>query len=160
MPSDEIVLYGEKVLREPAKPVDPKSEDLRELADHMIEVMKKSSGLGLAANQVGLDKQIFVYDVGEGPNIVLNPKIVRRKGSQTGVEGCLSVPGLQGDVKRANSVTVEGLDLDGNAVQVEGEGLLARVFQHEIDHLNGTLFIDRADPGTLEWVSDHETHEE
>lgn len=156
MPSDEIVLYGQEILTTPAKPVDPSEPGLSELIDHMIEIMREAPGVGLAANQLGVDKQVFVYDVGEGPQAVLNPKIVRRKGSQTGTEGCLSVPGLQGEVRRANRVVVRGLDRFGNEVEVQGEGLLARVFQHEIDHLNGTLFIERASPDTLAWVSQHE----
>ncbi|MDO8684296.1 MAG: peptide deformylase [Armatimonadota bacterium] len=160
MSSEEIVLYGDDILRKPTKPVDLSNSDLKELIEHMIEVMREAPGVGLAANQVGIDKRLFVYDVGEGPSAILNPKIIKQRGKEIATEGCLSIPGLQGDVRRAAAVVVEGLDPDGNEVRVEADGLLARVFQHEIDHLNGTLFIDRADPDTLAWVSEVETEEE
>ena len=160
MTSPEILLYGEDVLRTPAEPVDPSEPGLKELAEQMFGVLREANGLGLAANQIGIAKQIFVYDVGDGPQAVLNPKIVRRRGREVNTEGCLSVPGLQGDVRRAMTVTLEGLDLDGNKVHVKAEGLLARVFQHETDHLNGSLFIDHADPDTLRWVSPEEEAED
>ncbi|MDO8588827.1 MAG: peptide deformylase [Armatimonadota bacterium] len=160
MPSDEIVLYGDAILTTTTKHVDPSEPGLKELVDHMIEVMRQAPGVGLAANQIGVDKHIFVYDVGEGPAALLNPKIIKRRGSQTGTEGCLSVPGLQGEVRRASSVVAEGLDIDGNKVRIQAEGLLARVFQHEIDHLNGHLFIDRADPDTLSWVEEQKGGEQ
>jgi peptide deformylase len=159
MPSDEIVLYGKDILNKKTEPVDPSEPGLRELVDHMIHVMHEAPGVGLAANQIGVDKQIFVYDIGDGPSVILNPKIVKRSGNQTAIEGCLSVPGLQGEVRRANHVTIEGQDLDGNDLRLNGEGLLARVFQHETDHLNGTLFIQRADPDTLSWVADQDDKE-
>jgi len=160
MPSDEIVLYGEEILTRTSQQVDPAEPGLKELVDHMMDVMREAPGVGLAANQIGVDKQVFVYDIGEGPSVLLNPKIVKKRGSQISTEGCLSVPGLQGEVKRANSVVVEGQDLDGATTRITAEGFLARVLQHEIDHLNGTLFVDRADPDTLEWISDRDTSEQ
>lgn len=160
MANSEIVLYGTEILKKKTQPVDPSEPGLRKLVDRMIKVMHDAPGVGLAANQIGVDKQIFVFDVGDGPDVLLNPKIVKKRGSQVATEGCLSVPGLQGDVRRASVVTAEGQDLDGNTVQIKAEGLLARVFQHEIDHLNGTLFVDRADPETLELIPPDEPDKE
>ena len=160
MANGEIVLYGTEILKKTTREVDPAEPGLQELVEHMYQVMHDAPGVGLAANQIGVDKQIFVYDVGDGPSVLLNPRIVRRRGSQVAIEGCLSVPGLQGDVRRASHVIAEGQDLDGNKIQIKAEGLLARVFQHEIDHLNGFLFIDRADPDTLTLVSPDEQEEE
>jgi peptide deformylase len=160
MATSEIVLYGTEILKKTTKQVDPAEPGLKKLVQHMYKVMREAPGVGLAANQIGVDKQVFVYDVGDGPSVLLNPKIVRRRGSQLATEGCLSVPGLQGDVRRASNVIAEGQDMDGNKVQIKAEGLLARVFQHEIDHLNGTLFIDRADPDTLTLLSPEEQAEE
>ena len=159
MPSDEIVLYGKDILIKKTERVDPSEPGLRELVDHMVHVMHDAPGVGLAANQIGVDKQVFVYDIGDGPSVILNPKIVRRTGSHVGTEGCLSIPGLQGDVRRASRVIIEGQDLDGNDLRISAEGLLARVFQHETDHLNGTLFVDRADPDSLTWASDDDDEE-
>jgi len=150
----DILLYGEDVLRQPAEPVDPSDAQLKELVDRMIQVLQDAKGLGLAANQIGVPKQVIVYDTPEGPQALLNPKIVRREGKEVEIEGCLSIPGLQGEVHRATSITVEGLDLQGNTVRIKAEGLLARVFQHELDHLNGSLFVDHADPDTLQWVTE------
>lgn len=156
MPSEEIVKYGEAILRNPTEEVTEVNDDIRKLIDHMVEVLYEASGVGLAANQIGIPKRIFVYDVGEGPGVVINPKITKRSGEQIGAEGCLSIPGLQGDVTRANVVTIEGLDREGNRIKLKGEGLLARVFQHETDHLDGYLFIDKADPDTLMWGGQEE----
>jgi peptide deformylase len=160
MTNNEIVLYGTEILKKTTERVDPKEPGLRELVDHMIQVMHEAPGVGLAANQIGVDKQVFVYDVGDGPSALLNPKIIKRRGNQVATEGCLRVRGRQGDVRRASRVTAGGLDLDGNKVQIEAEGLLARVFQHEIDHLNGTLFIEKADPDTLELIPSEDQAEE
>ena len=155
---EDIVRYGNKVLSEQTTEVPQLTDEIRELIPKMYEIMHEANGVGLAANQLGLPLRMFVYDVGEGPHALINPKIMKKSGKQTGVEGCLSIPGLQGDVDRANMVIVTGLDETGQKVRLTGEGLLARVFQHEIDHLEGTLFIDRADPHTLEWIM--HTHEE
>jgi len=152
MSVEEIVRYGDKVLSERTREVPEVNEEIRELIAHMYEVLKEAQGLGLAANQIGKPLRLFVYDVGEGPHALINPKIVRRSGSHMEIEGCLSIPGLQGEVERADVVVVDGLDEEGSKVRIRAEGLLARVFQHEIDHLDGTLFIDRADEDTLHWV--------
>ena len=119
----------------------------------MYQAMVDYRGLGLAAPQIGVAKRIFVYDVGEGPHALVNPKIVSTRGEEWGVEGCLSVPGLQGEVPRAAAITVTGINENGEKVKIKADGMLARVFQHEMDHLDGTLFIDKADPETLETVA-------
>ncbi len=149
----EIVRYGNDILRKPAEKVVSFNEDIKQLIHQMYEIMKAHNGLGLAANQIGVDLQIFTYDIGEGPHAVINPKIIRSKGEEVGVEGCLSIPGIQGDVPRAEEVVLKGLDENGKPVRIKAKGLLARVFQHETDHLNGYLFIDRADPETLYQVT-------
>ena len=153
MAVEKIVRYGNDVLRKPAAKVKKFDDDIRRLIDRMYEVMEDSSGLGLAAPQIGVELQVFTYDIGEGPHAFVNPKIVRRKGEQVAVEGCLSIPGIQGDVPRAEQVTLSGLDENGKPARIRAEGLLARVFQHEMDHLQGQLFIDRADPESLHVIT-------
>jgi peptide deformylase len=160
MGAEEIVRYGNKVLTEKTKDVPAVDDEIRNLIKHMYDVMVEGEGVGLAANQIGIPLRLFVYDVGEGPHAVINPKIVKKSGSQIGVEGCLSIPGLHGEVERANVAVIQGLDENGDPIKLTGEGLLARVFQHETDHLDGTLFIDRADADTLEWVMRDDEDEE
>ncbi|MHB0912905.1 MAG: peptide deformylase [Armatimonadota bacterium] len=149
----EVVKLPDPVLRKQAKNVTTIDESTNKLAKEMLELMREANGVGLAANQIGSLLKIFVYDEGDGPGVIVNPKITSATGEQLGLEGCLSIPGLQGEVRRAMEVVVTGKDLSGKPVKVKAEGMLARIFQHEIDHLNGTLFIDRADPGTLEYVT-------
>lgn len=117
----------------------------RELIEAMIETLHAADppGIGLAAPQVGVSKQIIVVDIGQGPIVLVNPRILARKGRQSGKEGCLCVPGLYAEVERAEWVRVKGLNKEGKPVEYEGHEILARVFQHEIDHLHGVLFIDR-----------------
>lgn len=158
MGAEEIVRYGSKVLSEPTQEVTELTDEIRELIPKMYEIMHESNGVGLAANQIGVPLRMFVYDVGDGPHAMINPKITKKSGKQSAIEGCLSIPGLQGEVQRAETVTISGLNENGEKVRMVGEGLLARVFQHETDHLDGTLFIDRADSDSLEWVI--RTHEE
>ena len=139
-----IRTFGDPVLRQEAKTVDKVTEDHKRLIADMIETMRNAPGVGLAAPQVGVLERIFVWEVEEVAGAVINPVIVERSGGDiTEEEGCLSLPGLVYDVVRDHSVTVEGLDQDGRPVTLQGEELLARVFQHEIDHLDGVLFIDR-----------------
>ncbi len=152
MGAEEIVRYGSKELTEPTREVPEVTGEIKVLIEHMYQVMEEANGAGLSANQIGLPLRLFVYDIGEGPHAVINPKILKCSGSQRGVEGCLSIPGLQGEVERSNICVIEGLDENGEKIKLTGEGLLARVFQHETDHLDGVLFIDRADAKTLEWV--------
>lgn len=149
---EEIVRYGNKVLVEPTKEVSEFNDEIKELIKHMYELMAEANGAGLAATQIGLPLRLFVYDDGSGPHALINPKIVKKSGSQTASEGCLSIPGLFGDVDRANIAVITGLDENGEKVKLTGTGFLARIFQHETDHLDGKLFIDRADADSLHWV--------
>lgn len=136
------------VLRKKAKPVKNVQDPLvRQLIEDMFDTMYKAPGVGLAAPQVGESKRILVADCGEehgGAYALINPKIVQSEGTQIGIEGCLSFPNLYGDVERAMKVTVKAQDIRGQWFKVEAQGLLARCFQHEIDHLDGILFVDKA----------------
>ena len=156
MAEKEIVTYPDPILRQQAKAVSKLDAGTRKLAEDMVATLRRQNGLGLAANQVGALQKVFVYDDGTGLGILINPKIVSASGEQIGVEGCLSVPGLQGEVKRANFIEIRGTDLNGKPIKIKAEGLLARIFQHELDHLNGMLFIDRADPNSLHYVTEEE----
>ena len=147
-----IVHYGTPSLRRAAAKISKVTPDLKELAKEMDALMREANGVGLAAPQVGIEKQIAVIDVGEGPIVLVNPRIVKSEGEEVLVEGCLSLPGLFGEVKRAEKVTVAATDLSGKPIKIEAEGMLARVLQHEIDHLRGKLFIDRVDESTLHWL--------
>lgn len=140
-----IRTIGDPVLRRRAKPVRHVNRALRQLIEDMLATMYAADGVGLAAPQVGVGKRVIVLDVGEGPLAVINPEIVAAEGEEAGTEGCLSVPGKAGEVRRAARVRVTGLDQEGRQVWHEAEGLLARAFQHEVDHLDGVLFVDRAD---------------
>lgn len=131
------------VLRQKSKRVRNVDSSLRSLAENMLETMRHVSGVGLAAPQVGVPLRLIVVEVPEEePVVLVNPQIVRKKGEEGMLEGCLSIPGYRGEVKRATSVTVKGLSLEGREVRLKGEGLLAQAFQHEVDHLNGVLYID------------------
>jgi peptide deformylase len=143
-----ILKYGDGVLRERATPVDAVTPDIEHLVDDLIETMYAAPGVGLAAPQIGRSLRIFVVDisVGRDPSglmVFINPEFVERDGLQLEEEGCLSVPGFNATVVRPSTVTVKGLDRGGNVHQHQGTGLLARAFQHEMDHLDGTLFVDR-----------------
>lgn len=133
---------GDPVLRLKAKPVERVTKRIRKLIRDMAQTMYDAPGVGLAAPQVGCSERIIVIDIGEGLIALINPEITEIHGSERDVEGCLSVPGVSGYVTRAAKVSVKGLDEDGKPVKHDGSGLLARAFQHEIDHLNGVLFID------------------
>jgi peptide deformylase len=144
----KILTYPDKFLSQAVKPVDNINGDLQKLIDDMIFTMYESPGVGLAAIQVGLDKSLIVYDSdsenGHTPGVLINPKIVAFEGSVISEnEGCLSVPDFRADVKRYQAVAVEGFDRHGNPVRIERDDFLGIVLQHEIDHLSGTLFIDR-----------------
>lgn len=119
---------------------------IAQLADLMIETMYAAPGVGLAANQIGVQKRLFVYDKGDGPVVVINPLIVESEGEWTYEEGCLSVPGLSWEITRPNAIHLKGYDLDGNEIEVETDEFEGRIFQHEMDHLNGVLLIERLDP--------------
>jgi peptide deformylase len=139
----EIVKYPNRVLRRRAVPVKEIDERIRQLADDMVEALVFARGYGLAAPQVGASARLIIVDVDDELHILVNPEIVETSEEQfVGPEGCLSIPGVEAEVERALHVTVRALDLSGQEVQIEAEELLARVLQHEIDHLNGVLFID------------------
>jgi peptide deformylase len=141
-----IRIFGDPVLKTHAAPVTDIDGKLVRLADEMLQVMYDAPGLGLAAPQVGIQKQLFVYDVGDGPNTLVNPHIAESSGEWVYEEGCLSIPGLYVEIARPKTVLLAGLDLDGNEVQIEADELTARLFQHELDHLTGTLMFERMTP--------------
>jgi len=143
-----IVKFGEHVLHHEAQPVTTVTGDLGDLVRDMIETMYAAPGVGLAAPQIGIPLRVFVVDVSGGRSkdglmAFLNPEFVERDGMQLEDEGCLSVPGFNATVARPSRAVLKGLDLDGREHIVEGTGLLARAFQHEMDHLDGRLFLDR-----------------
>lgn len=146
MPVFAIRVFGDPVLRRPAEPVEKVDDDLRQLVEAMFETMYKAPGVGLAAPQVGVQRRLFVYDAGDGPGVVLNPGLSDRRGEWSYNEGCLSVPDLHWPIVRAKQVHLSGTDLSGNELSIDADELLARVFQHEVDHLDGTLLIERLDP--------------
>ncbi len=143
-----ILKYGDEILHEPARPVESFTPQIDRLIEDMIETMYAAPGIGLAATQVGMPLRIFVVDLSIGRNladliVMVNPEFVERDGMQLEEEGCLSVPGFNATVVRPERAVVRGLDRTGQEHQREGTGLLARAFQHEMDHLEGTLFVDR-----------------
>lgn len=140
----EIVKQGHPVLRQKAKRVERVDQEIRNLADEMLKAMYEANGVGLAAPQVAVPVRLVVIDVGDGPVTLINPEVIKREGEEEDIEGCLSIPGLYGVVNRAAKVAVAALDRNGNPAVISGEGLLARALQHEIDHLDGILFVDKA----------------
>ena len=143
----EVREIGDDILTKQCKKVTKMTFRTKMLITDMLETMYEKNGVGLAAPQVGVLKQIVVIDVGEGPIILINPEITETSGEQTGEEGCLSVPGKWGIVTRPDHVKVRALNQDMVPFEVEGEGLLARAFCHEIDHLSGRLYVDMAEDG-------------
>ncbi|MEC0247287.1 peptide deformylase [Paenibacillus chitinolyticus] len=141
-----IVKEGDSVLRETAKQVTKFNSNLHKLLDDMADTMYDAPGVGLAAPQVGILKRVIVMDVGDENGLIeiVNPVVVEQSGEQIGPEGCLSIPGLEGEVKRPLKVKVKGQDRNGEEFELEGEELLARCIMHEVDHLNGVLFTDLA----------------
>ena len=144
MPVLEIRKAGDKVLKTKAEPVKKVDRKIKKLLDDMAKTMYEADGVGLAAPQVGVSLRVIVVDVGEGLIELVNPAIVEASGSELGTEGCLSIPGIYGEVERYAKVTVVGINRHGKQVKITAEGLLARCLQHEIDHLDGILFIERA----------------
>ncbi len=145
----DILTYPDKTLSLVTKPLENIDGDVQEMIDGMADTMYEAPGIGLAAIQVGWDKSVLIYDIspredGRELHVLINPKIVSQEGEvMSENEGCLSVPDFRADVKRSEFVTVEGHDREGKPIRLDAEGLLAIVLQHEIDHLNGTLFIER-----------------
>ncbi|WP_211745313.1 peptide deformylase [Paenibacillus sp. Marseille-Q4541] len=142
-----IVKEPDEVLHKVAKEVTKITPNVQKLLDDMADTMYDAEGVGLAAPQVGILKRLIVIDAGDEQGLIkmINPEIVSMEGEQFGPEGCLSIPGFNGDVRRAETVTVKGLDREGKEITITGSGLLSRAFQHEIDHLNGILFTDLAE---------------
>ena len=140
----KIMIAGNPVLREEAKPVERIDKKLQRLLKDMAETMYAADGVGLAAPQIGVSKRVVVIDVGEGLYELINPVIVKREGKVVGSEGCLSVPDYEGEVERSEYVECEFTDRTGQRMLLQAGGLLAVCIQHELDHLDGILFIDKA----------------
>lgn len=151
---------GDEILRKQTKEIREMTPRIRFLIDDMLDTMYEANGVGLAAPQVGILKRLVVIDVGEGPIVMINPEILETSGSQTGMEGCLSVPNKSGQVTRPNCVKVRALNEDMEPYELEGTGLLARAICHECDHLYGKLYVDIVE-GELQEVTyeDEETEE-
>lgn len=151
---DAVVKYPDSVLRRVARPVRSVGPETADLIRRMGAAMTQSNGIGLAAPQLGVSERVIVYRLPEENaqvQAIINPRILSGKGEQIGIEGCLSLPMLHGDVKRAYEIVVKGLDATGRPIRRRATDLEARVIQHECDHLDGVLFIDRADAETLAW---------
>ena len=144
----DIRVIGDPILRQTAREITDIDGALVRLVDDMLETMYEAPGIGLAAPQVGVQKRLFVWDVGAGPEAIINPEIVESDGEWLFEEGCLSVPGLSWEILRPKIVHIVGRDLDGNEVSFEADELESRLFQHEMDHLDGTLLIERLDDET------------
>lgn len=139
-----ILKLGEEMLRQPCRPVLEINISILRLLDNLADTMYEAQGVGLAAPQIGVAKRAIVVDAGDGLLELVNPQVVSSQGKEVAIEGCLSIPGLEGEVERAATVKVTGLNREGKTVTVEAEGLFSRALQHEIDHLDGVLFIDKA----------------
>ncbi len=157
----EIIRYPNPVLRKKCRAAKKVDDNIRRLIDDLIETMHAASGVGLAAPQVGENLRVIAVDIGEGAFAVVNPKLKKKnKVLQTFEEGCLCLPGIVGPVERPSQVTVEGLDRQGQKLIIEAEGFLATVLQHEIDHLDGIVFLDRVkDKSLIREVSKKEEEE-
>ena len=147
-----VIKYPSDVLRKIAKPIVKVSKETRELILRMENIMRLANGVGLAAPQIGVPERIIVISPDNKTVVLINPEITKLEGEVVGVEGCLSLPALYGDVKRAAIVEVKAINREGKPVKMRLEGLAARVAQHEIDHLDGVLFIDKVDLATLHWA--------
>lgn len=150
---------GDPVLAKKSRPVKEMTQKIHDLILDMLDTMYDAMGVGLAAPQVGILRRIVVIDVGEGPIVLINPEILETSGEQTGEEGCLSVPGMSGQVTRPNYVKVKALDINMEEVEYEGTELLARAFCHEIDHLDGKMYTELVE-GELHHVSYDDDEEE
>ena len=151
--------YGDdEILRKKAREIEVIDYKIKELAQDMIDTMHKYDGVGLAGPQVGILKRIIVIDLYEEGSqyILINPVIIKAKGEQIVDEGCLSFPNQYGKVRRPKSIVVEALNIDGKKVRVEGKDLLAQALSHEIDHLNGEVFVDKVEEGTLETITEQQ----
>jgi len=140
-----IRVFGDPVLKRVSEKVQNIDESLASLCERMLEAMYQAPGIGLAAPQVGISKRFFVYDYGDGPKILINPEIVDTDGEWEYDEGCLSIPGLSWNIVRPKQIHIVGYDIDGREVSIEADELESRLFQHEMDHLNGKLLLDYLD---------------
>ncbi|MCX6513130.1 MAG: peptide deformylase [Actinobacteria bacterium] len=140
-----IRTYGDPVLKRVTEEITDIDGSLVDLVNAMVETMYEAPGVGLAANQVGISKRLFVYDIGHGPEAVVNPQIIESDGSWTYEEGCLSIPGVSFTITRPNAVHLVGRDLNGSEISLEVDEFEGRVFQHELDHLDGVLMVERLD---------------
>ena len=156
----EIRVQGDAVLAKVCKEIKEVTPRIQDLIDDMIETMYEANGVGLAAPQVGILKRLVVIDVGEGPIVMINPRIVAQDGQQTGDEGCLSVPGKAGQVTRPNYVKARFFDEEMNECEIEGEELLARAICHELDHLDGHLYVEKVEGGLHDVTYEVEEDEE
>ncbi|MFW5697415.1 MAG: peptide deformylase [Fimbriimonadaceae bacterium] len=151
-PKSSILKVPNGTLRKKAEPMERVVKRHRLLGENMVKIMRDSYGIGLAAPQVGVEERVIVVAPGgQKPIVMFNPEILEREGNELGEEGCLSIPGLYGDVERAERIVVKALDKRNDELTFEMEGLAARVVQHEIDHLDGVLFIDKVAVETLHW---------
>jgi peptide deformylase len=150
MPPYTIRLFGDPVLKQKAAEITDVDGNLARLADDMIVTLHEAAGLGLAAPQVGVQRRLFVYHLQDEPDpkVIINPTISEARGEWTYEEGCLSVPGLSWEIVRPKEVHLTGFDLDGNEISIEADEITARLFQHELDHLDGVLLLERLDPDT------------
>lgn len=158
----EVRLNGDEILRKTAREVPEVDDRIKELLQDMLETMHKYNGVGLAGPQVGILKRVIVIDLYDGnkPLLLVNPKIIKTKGTQEVEEGCLSFPSQYGKIIRPKEVIVEALNEEGKKVKIVGKDLLAQALAHEIDHLNGVLFVDNVIPGTLEYIEPENKSEE
>lgn len=147
---------GDEVLRKKSRAVEKVDEKIKELVQDMLETMYKNNGVGLAAPQVGILKRVVVIDLydNNGPIVLINPEIIKEKGEQEVEEGCLSFPNQFAKIIRPAEVTVKALDADGKEIKIKAKELLAQAISHEVDHLEGILFVDKIIPGTLETVKE------
>lgn len=142
----EIRTYGDPVLKSQSLAIENIDDKLVRLTDAMLDIMYDAPGIGLAAPQIGVQKQLFVYDIGDGAEVLINPVVVESAGEWVYEEGCLSIPGLYVEMVRPKEILLKGINIDGEEVSVEADELLARLFQHELDHLNGVLMFERMTP--------------
>ena len=156
----KIRMYGDSVLEKPTKVVTKVTPRIKELIEDMIDTMHEAEGVGLAAPQVGVLRKIVVIDVGEGPHVFINPRIIETDGEQVGEEGCLSLPGKCGIVTRPNYVKAVAYDKDMNEFKIEGTELFARAMCHEFDHLEGIMYVDKAEGGIKDVVYEEDDVEE
>ena len=150
-----ILQYGAPVLRQPAKKVGRLTPDLKQLVDQMLGAMRAARGVGLAATQVGVSRRLAVIELDDKLTVLVDPELVSARDAELSDEGCLSLPRLYGMVERPTHVVVKAKDLSGKRFTLEAEGMLARALCHEIDHLNGKLFVDSVAPSTLYWLVGH-----